>query len=208
MAVDDLYLVTTQVRTAEGVMSFHFGYKMDAGLIGANTLGALALFFAQNRLDKYVLACSTDIEVDYVEARAVTNDDDLPGAVNFNNLEGVLLGESLPNNSAAVISLKTNAPNAKHNGRMYLPGTPEDQHDDGVLIAGQVTLWAAFATVLELDIATIPGESAEFTPVVISRVLNGAPRVPPVGFTLVSGIVRPNLKQQRRRGGNRRGLSG
>ena len=184
MAVNDLYQVTTQVRTAEGIMSFHFGYLMEAGLIGPSTLNALAFFFATNRLDKYVLACSTDIEVDNVEARAITNDDDIPGSGNLNNLEGVLLGESLPNNSAAVISLKTTAPNAKHNGRMYLPGTPEDVQNDGVLQAGQITLWQAFATVLELDIVGMPGESAEFTPVVISRFLNGVKRTPPVGFNL------------------------
>ena len=208
MAVNDLYVCTTFCRTAEGVMQFTFGYKMDAGVIGAGTLRLASLEFALNRLDALMLAISSDVEVDKVAFHSVTNFDDIPGFVNFNNIEGALGGESVPNSSNAVISLKTNAPNAKHNGRMYIPGVVETDQDEGTLKAAVKTALNVFGTKLELDLVLAGPETAEFTPVVISRIVDGAPRVPPVGFSLVSALVRPNMKQQRKRGGRRFGLSG
>lgn len=208
MAVGDLYVATTHVRTAEKVMQFSFGYLMEAGLITATTLIRACLDFGTDRLDKYVLAVSADVEVDKVEFRAITNTDDIPGYINFNNLEGLLVGEACPNSVAAVLSLTTNAPNSKHNGRMYLPGIREIDQTNGTISGAEITLLNTFGTTLELDLIVSGGESAEFTPVVISRVLDGTPRVPPVGFSLVSAIARPSTKQQRKRGGNRFGLAG
>lgn len=207
MAIGDLYECITHVRTAEGEAQFSFGYKMEVGTINPTTLIETALYFAQNRLDKYVLAVSDDVEVDKVEFNPVTNTTDIPGYVNFNNLEGALAGDACPNSVAAVLSLLTNAPNAKHNGRMYIPGMREGDQTEGTIDAPTQVLLNAFGTSLLLDLAAIPTETAEFTPVVISRVLDGVKRTPPVGFTLVSAIARGTTYQQRRRGGDRYGLA-
>ena len=207
MAIGDLYVATTHVRTAEGEMQFSFGYLMEAGGINVETLPVACLKFQQVMLDKYVLAVSANIEVDKVEFRAITNNVDIPGFVNFNNLVGALAGEAVPNSSAAVLSLLSNAPNAKHNGRMFLPGVREIDQTDGTIDAPEITLLNTFGSALTLDLILGGGQTAEFTPVVISRILNGVPRVPPVPFTLVSAIARPSMKQQRRRGGHRFGLS-
>lgn len=207
MAIGDLYIARTHVRTAEGVMQFSFGYLMDAGTYTAVTGVKAALHFAQTKLDKYVLAVSDQVEVDKVHFDCVTNFVDIPGFVNFDNLEGALVGDALPNSSAAVLKLVTTAPNSKHNGRMYIPGVREGDADDGVLDAPTQALINTFGTVLELDLAAIPTETAEFTPVVISRFLDGIKRVPPLGFNLLSAVVDPNMKQQRRRGGRRFGLA-
>jgi len=207
MAIGDLYECTTHLRTAEGVMQFTFGYLMESGIVLATTTQAASLEFGLNRLDAYIAAVSSDIEIDKVEFAAVTNFADITGFTNFNNLEGLLAGPALPNSSAAVLSLTTTAPNSKHNGRMYLPGVVESDQTDGTLLAAVVTALNTFGTKLELDLILPGPESAEFTPVVISRFVGGAKRVPPVGFNLVSAIVRPNLKQQRKRGGRRFGLA-
>jgi hypothetical protein len=208
MAIGDLYVATTHVRTAEGVMQFSFGYLMEGGVIGSASLTVASLEFALNRLDAYALAVSADVEVDKVEFRCITNTTDIPGGVNFNNIEGALVGEALPNSAAACLSLKTTAPNSKHNGRMFLPGVREIDQIDGTIDAAELTLLNAFGTKLELDLALPGPETADFTPVVISRFLDGAKRTPPVGFNLLSAIARPVTKQQRRRGGRRFGLSG
>jgi len=208
MAIDDLYEATTYVRTAEGTMQFTFGYKMEAGTINAETLTKASLEFGQNRLDAYAAAVSVDVEVDKVEFRAVTNTDDIPGFVNFNNLEGAIVGDALPNSCAVVLGLLTNAPNAKHNGRMYLPGLAEGDQSKGDVSALAQTRMNTFGTKLELDLIVPLGETAEFTPVVISRFIDGAKRTPPIGFSLVSATARSTMKQQRRRGGKRFGLSG
>lgn len=207
MAIGDLYEMTTHVRTAEGEMQFSVGYKMEVGTINATTLIKTALFFAQNRLNSYVAAVSDDIEVDKVTLNNVSTQSEIAGFVNFNNLEGTLVGEAVPNNAAPVLSILTNAPNAKHNGRIFLPGLREQDQQDGIIQAGPLVLVNAFGTALLLDIATVPGETIELTPVVISRVLDGAPRVAPVGFLYVSCAADNVMKQQRRRGGNRFGLS-
>lgn len=207
MAIGDLYEITTHVRTAEGVMQFTFGYLMEAGVLNPTSLIRGALKFGQVKLDKYVLAVSDDVEVDKVEMRAVTNVNDIPGFVNFNNLEGVLIGQAVPNNSAAVVHLLTNAPNSKHNGRMYIPGLREVDQQDGTIEAGEITLLNAFGSVLTLDLIPDGGETAEFAPVVISRFVGGVKRTPPIGHHLVSATARGAMKQQRRRGGRRFGLS-
>ena len=207
MAIDDLYVVTTSVRTAESVMSFQFAYLMELGTVGPATLTALATKFVEDKLDLYALACSDQLEVDQCRVDVITNGDDLPGFVNLNNLEGALTGQMLPNSSAAVASLITTAPNSKHNGRMYLPGCTEGNQADGIMTGGQVTLWNTFTTALLLDIVLDSPEDAEFTPVVVSRVLDGVPRATPVGFNLLSSTVGEALRQQRRRGGKRFGLA-
>ncbi len=207
MAIDDLYRLKTQVRTAEGVMSFHMDYEMIDGVTTTQSLTLLCTDFINNKLDLYVLACSDDIEVDQCRCDALTNQVELPGFVNLNNKEGVLLGESLPNNSAAVMKLITTAPNAKHNGRIFLPGTPEDTQADGTMTTGQQTLWNTFGTALLLDISLAGPEDAVFSPRVVSFILNGAPRAAPVGFAILSATTSNRLRQQRRRGGRRQGLS-
>lgn len=207
MAVNDLYVATTFCRTAEGVMQFTFGYKQDAGVVGPDTLRLASVEFALNRLDALMLAISSDVEVDKVAFHSVTNFDDIPGYANFNNIEGALGGEAVPNSSSAVLSLKTNAPNAKHNGRIYIPGVVETDQEEGTLKAAVQTAINVFGTKLELDLVLAGPETAEFTPVVISRFVDEVKRVPPVGFSLVSALVRPNMKQQRKRGGRRFGLS-
>ncbi len=207
MAVNDLYVCTTFCRTAEGVMQFTFGYKMDSGVIGPDTLRLASLEFATTRLDVLMLAISSDVEIDKVQFHSITNFVDIPGSVNFNNIEGALAGEAVPNNSCAVLSLKTNAPNAKHNGRIYIPGVVETDQEEGTLKAAVVTAINLFGTKLELDLVLAGPETAEFTPQVISRYVDEVKRVPPVGFSLVSALVRPNMKQQRKRGGRRFGLS-
>jgi hypothetical protein len=207
MAIGDLYEATTHVRTAEGEMQFSFGYLMEAGVIGPQSLDQACTDFAAVRLNTYVLAVSDNIEVDKVEFKAITNNVDIPGFVNFNNLEGLLVGAAVPNNSAAVLSLLTTAPNSKHNGRMYIPGLREIDQQDGSIDVAALILLNVFGTTLELDLLLGGAETAEFTPVVISRILDGVKRTPPVGHNLVSAIARTTTKQQRRRGGRRFGLS-
>lgn len=207
MAVGDFYLLTTHVRTAEGEMQFSFAYRQSTGTIGNNTLENVASFYRTNRLDKYILAVSEDIEVDKVVCRQVTSFTNPPGFVNLNNVEGTLIGEALPNNSAAVLKILTVAPNAKHNGRLFIPGIRELDHTSGVLAAGEITLLNDFGTILLAKLQSIPAETAEFIPIVISRFLDGVKRTPPVSFDLISIIADPNLKQQRKRGGDRFGLS-
>lgn len=208
MAINDLYEITTHVRTAEGVMQFSYGYEMEAGVVNPETLPQACLKFSQIMLDKFVLAVSSDLEVDKVEMRAITNVADVPGGVNFNNLEGTLGGEAVPNSSAVVMHILTNAPNARHNGRLYLPGLVETDHGDGIIKQAALDLLQDFGNALLLDLILDSPETAEFTPVVISRFDDKIKRVPPIGHTVVSVIPRPNMKQQRRRGGRRFGLSG
>jgi hypothetical protein len=207
MAIGDLYEMVTYVRTAERPMQFTFGYRMEAGTINPDSMPKAALKFSQDMLDTYILCCATGLEVDKVEMRPVTNTTDLIGGILFNNKVGTLIGDPLPNSSNPVIHLLTNAPNSKHNGRMFVPGCPEEANEDGDVSVVQQALLNTFGTGLLLDLIPDFGETAEYTPVVISRYLAGVKRTPPIGHTLVSAIARPFFRQQRKRGGKRLGLS-
>jgi len=207
VAADDLYYLTVQIRTLGNVTQIGFGYKQTTGSNGPNTLQAGAANWVSQSLPTLLLMLSEQVRVQRVEMVPVTEPLDVPGCVDLVAQDGAVIGEALPSAMAAVISLPTDAPNAKHNGRIYISGVIEGGSDEGTLTAGQQTLNNAFAAKLnDTLIAAVP-ETAEWVPVVISRFVAGVPRVPPVGFIIGEAIARPIIRQQRRRKTRSFGLS-
>ncbi len=199
MAVNDLYRLHFFINCSEQVTQCVLGYRMDFGSMDADTLEALCQAFIDDAQPKLLLLLSENALVSRVQVTTVTNHQEVPGLVDQVSQFGNIVSQTLPPNMAAIIHLPTNAPNAKHNGRIFLAGIPEQGQDAGTLTGAQITLNQAFADELAIDLEPTAPQDAIFTPVVISTVLNGAPRIPPVGFPVLLPVAKSLVRQQRRR---------
>lgn len=207
MASGDFYTSVIGLSTPGGCSQISFDWKMLSGTMTFSTLGALNAKIVSTKLNLLALALSDQAEIDSVVTRAITNDIDVPGITNMNLIDGAILSPPLPNNMAAVIKQITNAPNAKHNGRMFIPGIAESSMDGGTLSAAAVALLDTFAVAMTDQITLTTPEDAVFDPGVISRRENGLQRVDPVFFSAVQYVTSIQLRQQRRRTTERKGIS-
>lgn len=199
MAANDLYRLTIQIETPGNVTEINLGYELAGGTIGPYTLEKTCLQAIADMNGALLALLAEDTFVRRYTMVPITEPLEIMGFVDLVNAVGTVLGEALPANMTAIISLPTDAPSSKHNGRIYISGVSEEAQTEGTLEAAQQTLNATFAALLTDEIEPSAPEDAVFTPVVISRVVDGVPRVPPVGFSVGTPIAKFSMRQQRRR---------
>ena len=207
MAVNDLYEVRVYYHLPGAPVTIAFGYKQTAGSNDNLTLQSAVDFWITNMLPTLLVTLAADVVVDQVRMDQVSVGNDLPAFTNLVGSPGSVFGQALAAGGAAVISWVTDAPDAKHNGRFYLAGVSEQEVSNGLISVAQLTVMNALAVQLQATLATSLPQDAEFELVTISRVLNGVPRVPPVGFLVESHVTRLPFFSQRRRITSRLGLS-
>lgn len=107
---------------------------------------------------------------------------------------GQIVGDSVPNNTAALVSHRTTATGRSGRGRTYIPGVVEGDESDGLLTAGFRTdllaAWGAFITAVELT---------GWVFVVAQRFLAGEQLTTGVMRAVVTEILKLQLGTQRRR---------
>lgn len=206
MAILDFYTTTIHMTTEGNNWTISFDWIQFAGTINAGSLQVMSSDINTGIGTKLMLCLDDQVELDAIITRNVSDDVDIPGLANFNNVKGNIAGQPLPNNMCAVLKQVTDAPKAKFNGRIFISGLSEGTQDGGILTAGQVTLLNALGTEMVKDLILSGGETAEFHPGVISRVEGGAPRPSPVFFRADTYVVDVNLRQQRRRTTTRLGI--
>lgn len=110
-------------------------------------------------------------------------------------LSGDILVDGTPNNTAALITHKTNTRGRSGRGRTYFPGVPESSVVDGLLEAGYlanlVTNWTSFIN----NIQTVTGWGF----VVAQRFDNGVQLTNGIMRPVTTEVFRANLGTQRRR---------
>ncbi len=199
MAVNDLYRLTIQIETPGNVSEITLGYKQTSGSNFAYTLTNAAQDAISVLNTELIALLAVGVFIRRYKFTPITDPLDVIGYIDLASTEGTVIGDSLPANMAAIISLPTDAPASKHNGRVYISGVSEEAQDEGKLEAAQQLLMDDFAAKLNDTIdAGTPG-NAIFTPNVISFIEDGVPRVPPVGFTVGTPQAKIDLRQQRRR---------
>lgn len=199
VAIGDLYQLTFNINCAGEETECTLGYEQDAGSNDADTLEAMCKAFEDDVVPSLLLAISSGVSVDRIRADTVTDHQEVPGLIDYKALDGLVAGPALPAQMCALIHLPTNAPSAKHNGRIYLSGLSIAAQQEGTIDNGPLALLQTFADKLAIDLAPTAPQDANFTPVVISRVVNKAPRVPPIGFPVLIPLAKPSMRQQRRR---------
>jgi len=207
MAVGDLYKLRVDYALPEGPVSIGLGYRQKSGANGPATLQSAVDFFNANKLIALSNVLAVNTSIDQIRMDQVSTGNDIPGFVNIGFLLGNRMGNAIPAGGAAVVSWITDAPNSKNNGRVFIAGISESDIVSSVLTASILTALVAFVDEMLLDLLTSLPEDAVFELVTISRVLNGVPRVPPIGFKVESGLVRSIPFSQRRRITKRLGIS-
>lgn len=207
MAILDFYTTKVFLSGNNSYWQISFDWLMFAGSINYDTLSNMNVQIKDDYISLLMLALSENVELDNITTSCVTADDEIPGFSNYNNVIGALLFKPLPANMAACIKQVTEAPNAKHNGRMFIAGCPENSQAGGNFTGAQTTLLNTFATQLMVDLAVDSPDDAEFHPGVISRYEGGSKRPTPVFYRAASYSADVNMRQQRRRTTERLGIS-
>lgn len=208
MAVGDLYNLTIYISSTSSSGILVLSYRQSSGANDADTLQSACDFFVANQLLKLRDCLADEVDLNRVDMHSVFGAQEIPGINPIIALPGLRPGDALPFGAAAVATKITDAPNAKFNGRYYLPGISETDQTDGKLETAILALLVLWNVEVERDLLTSSPQDAVFKPVVISRFENGVPRINPVAFDIVSTVQRINLKQQRRRITQEVGFSG
>lgn len=199
MAVGDLYSLQVGINGVGRASSVALGYRQTVGTNDSQTLQSAVDFFVTNFLTVLKNVISVDAEIGQVRMDQVTVGDEVSGIDELSGQVGAVTGAITAEGGAAVITWVTDAPNSKHNGRTYLPGVSEDEVIASVISPAQSGVNILLANKWDDDLLTSLPQTAVFERVVISRILNGAPRVPPVGFKVTSNVVRLPMYTQSRR---------
>ena len=207
MAVADLYELTVHLTVSDTACQFGQAYRLHSGSYGIATGEAAALKWWEDK-DSLLLAClSENTEIDAVRWNPIGISTELDGGIALNGANGDLIQEPIPANVCALIHLPTDAPNSKHNGRIFLPGIGEQEVQSGIIEPSEMVLLQLFADELLEEVVPDSPEDAVFVPVVISRFVLGVKRVPPVGFDIKLPIAKNAPRQQRSRMTRRVGVS-
>lgn len=81
-------------------------------------------------------------------------------------IPGEVTSDGVPNGTALVMKLRTNATGPRNRGRMYIPGLPEASTNAGLLTAAVRTAWDGVGALLAANIGT---GGNTLVPVVFSR---------------------------------------
>lgn len=109
---------------------------------------------------------------------------------------GTVVGNVLPSNICALISLRTGTIGRAYRGRVYMPGLTEgDVTANSISPTRTLSIYDAFDALGPALIANAPN----WHWVVVSRYLGGAPRVSGVTTEITSFAVSAEVKTQRRR---------
>lgn len=107
-------------------------------------------------------------------------------------------GQELPPQCALVLSWFTALAGRSYRGRTYLTGFTEQTQDNGVWDSTHLTNVTGIITQM-LTVYGSGGTDGNWQFGVISRYLNGAPRITPVITPVTSGVARAYVYTQRRR---------
>jgi len=207
VAINDLYTLTVCCSTEGGPFTFSQDYQQISGSNDADTLDKACVRWNVDSSAQLEAMLAQTAFINECEMQPATGVDEVPGLLQFVNRIGDVVSDSLPTNVAAIISQLTNSPNSRANGRIFLAGIPESAMENGIMSAAYSTLVQTFATSMQGNLVVTGPPAAEFKPVVISRYLNGALRIPPVPHDIVANTAKRQLRQQRRRTTRSRGLS-
>ncbi len=207
MAQNDLYLLTIHYSVEQTEVGMSIGYRMDGGSYGVETGTAAASEFVVTKIPVLQAVLSSACQIDQVDFEPVTNPTELGGSAAIVDAPGLLGPNPLPGNMCGIVTIKTNAPNSKHNGRQFVSGMPEDGQNGGTLTGLQQGLLQDWADAIFVDIQPSAPEDADFAPVVISRFVNGVKRPTPVGYDFKQPVAKMETRQQQQRLGTRLGLS-
>ena len=200
MAIGDLYTARFRFESKSSGMITSMSYKQTAGTNDADTMSDLAVAIGVKVEAPFKLILSRDVEFTGIEVNQTVGLNETPGLTRFElpNI-GDNASDAIPMGGCCVMSILTDAPNSKFNGRMFVSGIPESSELNGAVTAPAIADMNALGAVLDDTITSVGPGGATFVPSVISRFKDGIKRAVPIAFKVLSITADAFIKNQRRR---------
>jgi len=150
--------------------------------------------------DKVILALSERYVSQNVRIRIINDPEDQFSLHAFTD-PGAIAGESLPSHHCVLLNLKTATRGRYAQGRKFYSPIAEADHEDDVMDASGIALWAAVRTGILAAYNGLAGAvvSDDWEHVVISRFADNAPRVAGVATPVTSYVFADNFVDSQRR---------
>lgn len=207
MSLADVFSCSVETLCEDVPATNTFFYRKLSGSLGTFPALDLNTIFVTTLKPKILDILSSDTILMRVITRAVLAEAAVPYEANFDqNAKGTRGAEPLPPSLAGLFELVTTSINSRNNGHLYFAGMCEADVVSNTWVAGLITAAAALGTTIAADLPA-SSDGIIYTPVVVSRFLAGAPRVPPVTFDVDSvRFSEGRISQQRRRTSGQQGI--
>lgn len=183
-----------------GLAQNTFGFKCIN--VGGATLASLATAFktalVHGTAGGFLFQTSSSLSTSSITVKDIKPGTAVSYEYVYTPVAGQVTGDMLPPQCAFVYSLKTALKGRSYRGRFYLPGIPEVLNVGGQCAAASLANMVAVGTQL-YTVFGPGGTNTDWQLVVISRWLNHAKRVTPVGTPVESIEFDPTIRTQRRR---------
>lgn len=200
MAVNDLFTVEMRYLSDAREMSSVFAYRATFSEAVIALSRSLDRAFQADIIPELLASWADDVQLLSTYVLAINPAGKIP-SYTYNTADfGTILGTAFPNNRPYVIKQVTDAPNSKHNGRIYMSGFATVNTTAQILNAAYLTgPVQALIDVLVADVVDPDSASRIWRPVVINRVIDGVPQIPPGFFDVEAITVNSTIFSQRRR---------
>ena len=204
MAVDDLYHIVCECSTGGRNWVWIWDMQQVSGTNDARTLEEFAIGFNLAFQLRVTGILSQDSEWNYTTVHGYKGVDEIPGGAPPLLGTGTVPSDALPQNMAMKALFVTTAGNSKHNGNTSWSGVGIGDQENGLLTAAALTRLDLLLIDLQLNLFGIGTGSAEFQPVVVSRIVNGGVRPAPVPFAIIGASASTRVGNMRRRSTRRK----
>lgn len=200
MALNDLYGVRTQFRDHGRVWTVNMYYRDTTGVSELEATSDLSIAHNTTIGPLFDACRATDSTREGTYSWSVTKDFAMPNKVSDASTPGSSGSPtSTPPNMCAVLTLRTEAPEAVRFGRIYLAGLPGAWVEAGMWNAAADTALGTLATALQTPLA---GAIGTWQPVILRRISGGVPIVPPA-YSDVSVVTKTRIIYSQRRRNSR-----
>lgn len=200
MAVNDLFTVEMRYLSDAREMSSVFAYRATFGEAVVPMSRSLDRAFNADIIPEVLATWTTEVQLMSTYVLGINPAGRIPSYTYQTADFGTIVDDTYPNNRTYVIKQITNAPNSKHNGRIYMSGFGHGNVTAQILNAAYLDgVVQDLIDVLVADIVDPDEASRIWRPVVVNRVVLGVPVVPPGFFDVEALTANATIFSQRRR---------
>lgn len=200
MAIGDLFTVQTRYLVDAKVCTSTFAYRATFSEEPIPMSRSVLRAFNADIMPEMFDVWTSSVQLLSMYALGVNPNGRIPDEDHFTDDFGTIIDNTFPNNRPYVLKQITDAPNSKHNGRVYMSGFGSGNVTAQVLnlafLSGPL---AALVTVLEGTIVDPDEITRIWQPCVLTRIVDGVPVTPPTSFDVVNVVSTSTIFSQRRR---------
>lgn len=200
MAINDLFTVQYRYLLSARVCTGIVAYRATFAEVLSTLSRSLDRAFNDEIVPLLQACWSNEVSIQSTYVLGVNPAGKIPSYTYQTDDTGSIAAQAYPGDSPLVIKMITDAPNSRHNGRLYLSGFADTNVTAQVLNAAYLAgPLAALATALKGTIVDPDSASRIWQPVVLTREDLGIPIIPPTSFDVINTVTQNTIFSQRRR---------